>query len=431
MTNAAAPDQLRRNQHATSFRRGGVFKTALYILLFPLYLLARLIPKDRRLYAFGSRHGMEFADNSKYLFLYASRHVPGVKCVFFSRDHATVKLLKAGGYRACDTLSLSGILTAIRAAKCFISNSTHDIHALLIGGAEVIQLWHGTPLKVICDDVDLTRLKPLARVKFAVRGALFRLLPYLNTSMKFSKLVIASRYVKKNFMSAFRVSEEKLLVLGQARNDCLEEGYQFDDNLFPETRWLEHRHRGSDAVVTWMPTHRLMSGVATENLLANYSFDLSQLLRVLKRHNANMVIKVHFLDRQGLGDRFADCERILVYGYPDPYPLLRYTDVLLTDYSSVYFDFLLLNRPIIFTPFDYERYVSKDAAFYYDYDEVTPGPKCRNWAEVVHALDEELGRRKSEHEDPYAVKRTELCRRFNDYVGGNSRRIIDALCESS
>jgi CDP-glycerol glycerophosphotransferase (TagB/SpsB family) len=67
----------------------------------------------------------------------------------------------------------------------------------------------------------------------------------------------------------------------------------------------------------------------------------------------------------------------------DPYELLLESTILITDYSSIYFDFLLTQRPIIFTPFDIEEYQKKDREFYYNYEDVTPGPKCQDWNEVL------------------------------------------------
>jgi len=331
------------------------------------------------------------------------------------------------GYNACYTFSLKGLATAIRAKKCFISNSTHGIHTLLIGGAEVIQLWHGTPLKAICYDVDLTGGNFMSRTKYFIRKMLFKLVPYLNTSMTFEKIVIASEHVKKNFRSAFRLTNEDILVLGQARNDCLSNDFRFDKGVFPEIRWLEQLRNESNAVITWMPTHRLMSGGATEDLVSGYSFNLQQLADLLEKHNAHFVVKVHFLDSGGLQNKFKNCDRIIVYRYSDPYPLLRYTDILVTDYSSVYFDFLLLNRPIVFTPFDYEQYVRHGTSLYYDYNEVTPGDKCRNWKEVIDALDRLLTGLKNGERDPYADRRVELGHLFNDYQSDNSKRIVDKL----
>jgi CDP-glycerol glycerophosphotransferase len=70
----------------------------------------------------------------------------------------------------------------------------------------------------------------------------------------------------------------------------------------------------------------------------------------------------------------------------DIYPALSLFDVLITDYSSIYFDYLLLNRPIIFFPYDYESYIAKDKELLFDYLQITPGPVCKSQDEVEKAL---------------------------------------------
>jgi len=82
-------------------------------------------------------------------------------------------------------------------------------------------------------------------------------------------------------------------------------------------------------------------------------------------------------------DKFKNFKYINFLDEIDVAEVLANTDILITDYSSVFFDYLLTDNPIIFAPFDYEKYLTKDRELYYDYDEVTPGPKCKNWAEVL------------------------------------------------
>ena len=72
----------------------------------------------------------------------------------------------------------------------------------------------------------------------------------------------------------------------------------------------------------------------------------------------------------------------------DADPLLPLTDILVTDYSGIYFEFLLLDRPVVFFAFDYEKYVSQDRELYFPYGEVTPGPKAKNLRELMGYLAE-------------------------------------------
>lgn len=67
--------------------------------------------------------------------------------------------------------------------------------------------------------------------------------------------------------------------------------------------------------------------------------------------------------------------------------LLMDTDLLITDYSSTYIDYLLLDRPMVFYDFDYQDYLRTDREMYYDYDEVTPGYKAETFGQLLDELD--------------------------------------------
>jgi CDP-glycerol glycerophosphotransferase len=113
----------------------------------------------------------------------------------------------------------------------------------------------------------------------------------------------------------------------------------------------------------------------------------------------------------------SSCENIIEYDkFSDVYPLLGQTDVLITDYSSIFTDFILLNRPVVFFPFDYQRYVNEERALQFDYHQVTPGRKCMTQDEVFDEL-----RRIVVHEsDDYGPIRNEKIRHFYDTADGLS-----------
>jgi len=408
-------------------KRGGIVRTLLLVLLCPVYLLIRLLPRDDSLCVFGSGHGWHFVDNSKYLYIYAAKKATNVRCVFLSRRQEIVELLTYAGFEAVRSTSIRGLITAIRARRWFVSHSTHDINSLLSGGAQITQLWHGTPLKKIAFDLVPKPTNLKGRIKNCLRNIVFGLLKYLNATQQFNHIVISSEKVKQCYRSAFRIDDDRILVLGQARNDCLTDGLPDEPLLFPETAWLEGLRENSERIITWMPTHRLASGGTTENLITHFDFDIAALEALLDKHSAKLVIKVHFLDAVGLTDRFTGCKNITLYPYADPYPLLRFTDILITDYSSVYFDFLLTDRPVVFTPFDRREYIDRDAGFYFDYDKVTPGTKCANWPELLAALDETLLMLKIGAVDPHAEARRVVCTNFNDFPSGNCQRVVERL----
>jgi CDP-glycerol glycerophosphotransferase len=74
----------------------------------------------------------------------------------------------------------------------------------------------------------------------------------------------------------------------------------------------------------------------------------------------------------------------------DAYPLLKDVDLLVTDYSSIFFDFLLLDRPVVFFSYDLRSYLSDDRQMYFDYDSMTPGPKVQTTSALLGAVSEAI-----------------------------------------
>jgi CDP-glycerol glycerophosphotransferase len=83
-------------------------------------------------------------------------------------------------------------------------------------------------------------------------------------------------------------------------------------------------------------------------------------------------------------------------------------------------DYLLLDRPIIFYPYDYAKYVKRDRELQFDYDRMTPGPKCLNQGE----LERELARYLASGEDPYREEREKLLTMAFKYRDGDASKRI-------
>ena len=172
-----------------------------------------------------------------------------------------------------------------------------------------------------------------------------------------------------------------------------------------------------------MPTHRFEGRSSIRSLINDLKTIESQLadMRVL------LLVKVHFFHLQELNsltDRLNTVQFVEERDInQDIYSILPETDFLITDYSSVYFDYLLLNKPIIFAPLDIDQYVENDRALYYNYEDVTPGPKARNWREVVEWIEDILTK-----SDAHEEERRRVSRMFNAYDDGcSSKRVFDTI----
>lgn len=294
------------------------------------------------------------------------------------------------------------------------------MNRFVCGRARKVTLFHGTPLKkLMFDDPARAHERQIYPLLRPFRPLLVPLIDdfHLYTS--------ASQEGSERLRSAFRVSSKRIRVTGHPRTDVF---YPQWKHPLSEESYLDIvRNRVLfDHVVTYLPTYRAYRKGGND-LLEQYGFDFATMEEVLEELNAILIMKHHFgLTRikssDVCGERiyFPSDEEI-----PDIYPLLKSTDVLITDYSSVYFDFLLLDRPVIFAPFDRESYIQRDSGFYYEYDEVTPGPKARTWREVIPLLKEAVV-----NPSKYQEERQRVVQRFNTYLDGkSSQRCYEAISE--
>lgn len=350
--------------------------------------------RNNEIWVFGSRHGRHYDENSKHLFQFVNREAKNIRAIWLTKEKKIKNHLIKKGYEVYNTHSLSGIYYSLKAGVAIISVCYEDVNSYAISGAKVVQLWHGTPLK-----------------KTDIFG----------TNKKYEMVTVAAEEFLYNKVLGDH-TKSNFVLTGYPRNDILYSNIRnkFIDNI--------KKRQAIGKVVLYLPTYRdkMLDGNKTTphekfDLFEKNDFNPKRLLEILKKYDAYLIIKLHPAQKSCIGSGLKNITRkghaqLIDSGNPliDIYEYLKYVDVLITDYSSVYFDYLLLNRPIIFTPFDIEEY-KNTRNFGLDYNAVTPGPKAYNWQEVCSQLDAVLNGR-----DDWGQQRREICARFNAYQDGNS-----------
>ncbi|MDO8633260.1 MAG: CDP-glycerol glycerophosphotransferase family protein [Candidatus Wildermuthbacteria bacterium] len=374
-------------------------------VLFLVYALAHLFPRDKHLWVFGIPK--KFTWNSKYLFLYlANNKEREIRYAWISRDRALIAELSSRGYPAYFWLSPKGMWLCARAGFYIIDASMETINFWLSGGAKEVMMWHGIPLKKIERDIKkgesvdakVQQSKGFSRFLIGV------LLPWVFRKPDY--IAATSPVFQEIFAGAFGVDQKNVFVAGFPKNDVYFAnipGAEMGADKETLLKLRELKSLGSQfKTILYAPTWRDTGG----DSFFEKPDDLKSLDDFLQSEQLIFFLKLHPLAQKSAfaslrGARYQNI--VFVNPDSDADPLLSYVDILVTDYSGIYFEFLLLNRPIVFFPFDYQKYVTRDRELYFDYQEVTPGPKVS----TLEGLMQEL-QKIAKGQDEYRVARKKV-----------------------
>lgn len=340
----------------------------------PLYALSGLARRRPDNLVFGG-NGDRFTDNAKHLFLRIARD-ERFHSTWITGNRRVLDEVRSLGLRAELRWSWAGVKAALGARWFVVGAYPSDINFWLSRGARVLNLWHGIPLKSIEFDIEAG---PLARVYHSPPWSPLRL-AFLDRFRRPDVVLSPSRFLSERcFESAFRVGPER----------CLELGYPRTDHLFaPAPRDQIARGLGIDAnvaaansVIGYFPTWRDDG----RDFLGDAGFSFDELDERLAAARRLLVFKAHpnFGDIVPRDRTFSNV--VILDPAIDLNDVLPLCDVLVTDYSSVAFDFLLLDRPIVYFLPDHDRYVGR-RNLYFDLDEMTAGPVLTTPGDLFDAL---------------------------------------------
>lgn len=346
------------------------------------------IRPDSHIWLFSSTDNSHYNYNSHYLFEYVKENLPEITPLFVINDPELRNSLssKYGKQYFIETESIQGIRQALSAGVWFTSAGLPAYGTGLHKKRLIINLWHGVPLKKIA--LLDPNLKKAARIYFK---KIF--------SENYTCILTTSHELIPLMARSFAVSEDKIKVWGQPRNDGLfqkNDCHEILGQLFPDLPEYTK-------TVLYAPTFRDYGQV---QLFPFKDFDQKQLEAFLEEKNMLLFIRTHVAE-QGSAAPYLG-KRIRFLGNEqaeDVTGILNIFDCLITDYSSIYIDYLLTDKPMIFLPYDRQQYLD-GRGMNFDYDDVTPGPKPETFNDFLDAL--------SPKEDFWKSERTRVNRLFNE-----------------
>jgi CDP-glycerol glycerophosphotransferase (TagB/SpsB family) len=365
-----------------TFTSGNVGK----ILASPLYLFGAIasvfVRRNPSLWVFGSGSGV--GEGALELLAHTRKADPHRTLVWLARNQADVAAANALGIAASRKSSPRGFGLTLRAGLVAITHGFGDVNRFGTRGAFVVQLWHGIPLKHIGLDAAPTFGGPLTRAKFMQR-MLRR--AYRKAASNIDLFPTASELSAVRIRGAFGLPADTIAVTGDPRDDVLLRGTENGRRVAARARLATLL--GADTVagarlLLYAPTWR--DGEADPGIptLAQWQ----NLHDWLITTESVLLVRPH---PHGVGDYaigIDGSERIFLLDSSmlgDITPSLPAIDVLITDYSSIAFDFALTGRPIAFLAPDVESYVAT-RGLYEPYSAFSGGTEVSTWDELLALL---------------------------------------------
>lgn len=231
---------------------------------------------------------------------------------------------------------------------------------------KVVQLWHGTgTIKKFGQDSNVGEVKRLE---------------YL-ANQRITHLIVNSEYTKEQYAKAFGISKDLVYVWGLPRTDEL-----FSDRIKNEKIekfYEQYPDLKGKRLVLYAPTFR-------DNEVEHPKMMLD--VKYLEAHTSEEIcylVKLHpFVARQY---KEKDAQRFRnVSDYEDINTLLFVSDILITDYSSIIFEYAVLERPMVFYAYDLDEFSEEGRGFYEDYRTYVPGPVVTKTNQIAEIINEDI-----------------------------------------
>lgn len=346
---------------------------------------------DMYTWVFSSVDNCYYNYNSKYLFEYVKEHLPQITPLFVINEENLRRELSEqyGKEYFIETESKEGISRVLEAGVWFTSAGLPVYGTGLGKNRLIVNLWHGVPLKKIA--LMDPNLKKAARIYFK---KIF--------SENYTWILTTSRELVPVMAKSFQVSEDRLRVWGQPRNDCIfdpPDRKQILEGIYSDLP--EYKK-----VVLYAPTFR---DYGNTRLFPFEDFDKKVFEDFLEQEKILLLLRLH-IKEAAAADAYVS-SRIRRFGSEeagDVTGMLGMFDLLITDYSSIYIDYLLTDKPLMFLPYDRERYLD-GRGMNFDYDEVTPGPKPETMKEFMMEIKEFMN-----GEDSWKKERDRVNLKFNE-----------------
>ena len=387
-----------------------------YLWGFLARIINIFIPVKKKHWVFASDFGNMYRESAKYLFEYMLKEHADYHCTYIVAKEDVFDEIYRKGYPVAMNFSIEGLIEIAKADVVFTTQTSHDmLYAYKKKGRRYYYLNHGQSLK--------KQMKALTK-------------EYEDSIGKDKRFIKVKQKLNRFFISGYNINDSEFIsansdffipflknsygdsmtikILGMPRNDAL-----FRHEEIEKEKWIE----GLDGkfIITYMPTHRRYGkGELTPTPFINRP-DIQEWLKknncvLLMKQHPNMIPK---LKKEIISDVIRDITKINI----DPQVIIYHSDVLISDFSSVWLDYLLLKRPLI--TYIYDDFEENDAGLNIDIRKDSPGFLCYSEDELFKTLQ-----KITENYDKMSPPDNIIKKFYLDADGNASKRYYEVIASS-
>lgn len=374
-------------------------------------LVYKLIPVDDKLVIFVSFHGRGYSDNPRAIYeeMLKDERFKNYRFIWFVKHHKKKKI-EIPGAEVKEYFSIPYFYYMSK-AKYWVINCKMPMYIRKKDEQVYLQTWHGTPLKRLGHDIIVPEGTTFYRSQMSYEDMCKT---YDVDVARYNYMISPNQFCTEVFQSAFGIDRERLIETGYPRNDFITNATQEDIIALKKKFGLPLDKK----IILYAPTWRDNSYVTS-----GYTFELKADFHRWKDILGDdyiVVFKPHYLIiNKYENDQSLEGFLYSISAEAEINELYVLSDVLVTDYSSVFFDYAVLNRPIYFYMYDLDEYKGELRGFYLDIYTELPGQIYEDEQNLLNDMKN----------DVYDYSRLEVFnQRFNHAQTGDcAKKVIDIV----
>lgn len=383
--------------------------------------LSFFVKRKENWYAFGSWRGELYIDNSRYLYEYIRKIDDTCVCVWVGNGRVKSEILQHPKTKVFEKNSIGAIFALLKCKFMFCSQMHSDdlCDYNVFRKCVITYLHHGMPVKKWGAD------SAQGHMYFCSSNPIKKLIRKLTaTDISYNWFATSSKLHEISNLSSLDYrgcKMEKNLQSGTPRNDFLINATQdLSDNIkkkYADLLQLDITKK----IILYLPTFR-RKGTPTRSFVEGLSdLEYEKIHKILFENDAILIEKNHFVEdtHQTRGTIITRQDIVHVDQNVNVQEMLLICDLLISDYSGAFLDYVLLDRPVIHYAYDYEDYKNNDSGLYYEIEEFAAGDVVETFDELCVSLIEGLKKQSKDHE-----KRIGIRNRYMSYEKGKASKTI-------